>query len=232
MGSFSGHLLPGLFFVVFGLRWTYAIFSEYYYLMAKHKRVKSEKDNQEKGNNNYSKNGLSATRFQCRCFFPVFGCETFEAWFTVISAVVGVFGEFVTAFKGGKFTHIGNIQHMLMYLAFGLWGLSFLMSSHEMSREKPLRRKLCQFLPPGIEYFTLMMSLFIEGSLFYYHLHGRSPLDVHVHQLLILCIFLSLIAVVTETLHRHEVLSAVFRAYASLLQGSWFIQVCFIAVIL
>jgi hypothetical protein len=232
MGSFSGHLLPGLFFIIFGLRWTYSVFSEYYILLVKRKRLIASSDHMM----DTKTSSAAIIGFRCRLFFPLFSSPALEAWFTVISCTIGVIAEFVTAFKNGKFTHLGNVQHMVMYTAFGIWGVSFLMSrrSHDDSRQSTSgprisrqlhREKPCQFLPEGVEYMTLMISLSVEAVLFFYHLHGRTPLDVHVHQLLILTVLVCLLSVCVESFKRDNVLFSAFRAFASLLQGTWFIQV-------
>lgn len=63
------------------------------------------------------------------------------------------------------------------------------------------------------------------GFLFLYHLHGRSMLDVHVHQLLLYAIFGSALVALLEVFHRCNIILELLRCALTLLQGSWFWQV-------
>ena len=73
--------------------------------------------------------------------------------------------------------------------------------------------------------FSVLVAVFVEGLLFAFHLHGRSALDIHVHQLLIITIAITFVSVVNEWKHRNNVLAVVFRSLCFLIQGTWFIQV-------
>lgn len=234
MGSFNGHLLPGVFFFLFGLRWTYAIFSKYYLLMVRRERQMMAATGHGSGGGGAAGSGGSggsdhhhhrhhrtpSLGFRSTAFYPTHSvCRIvpLEPWIVMISTAIGVLAEFITGFSNGRFVNFGNIQHILMYTAFGLFGAVGVGTTSKMP-----------FIPPGTEYAMLSLSLFVEMILFVYHLHGRTPLDIHVHQLLIVAIGTSLVMVVFEYFNRDNVLASLCRAFSSLLQGSWFIQVGFI----
>lgn len=75
-------------------------------------------------------------------------------------------------------------------------------------------------------YFSTEICLFVlAGFLFLYHLHGRSMLDVHVHQLLLYATFGDAFVAFLEVFHRGNILLELLRCTFTLLQGSWFWQV-------
>ncbi|MGH0125184.1 UNVERIFIED_CONTAM: hypothetical protein FKN15_027577 [Acipenser sinensis] len=67
-----------------------------------------------------------------------------------------------------------------------------------------------------------------DGFLFYYHLHGRLMLDVHVHQLLLFAIFGGALTIFLEVFFRGNILLELLRCSLCLLQGSWFWQIGFV----
>lgn len=76
----------------------------------------------------------------------------------------------------------------------------------------------------GRKYLKLMTS-FISGFLFRYHLHGRAMLDVHVHQLLLFAIFGAAVCIFLEVFFRGSIVLEMLRTSLCILQGSWFWQV-------
>lgn len=69
------------------------------------------------------------------------------------------------------------------------------------------------------------LLLILVGFLFLYHLHGRTMLDVHVHQLLLYAIFGSAAVTFLEVFQRGNILMEMLRCTLTVLQGSWFWQV-------
>ena len=58
-----------------------------------------------------------------------------------------------------------------------------------------------------------------------YHLHGRTMLDVHVHQLLLYAVFGQALVAFMEVFHRGNIILELLRCTLTILQGSWFWQV-------
>jgi len=73
--------------------------------------------------------------------------------------------------------------------------------------------------------YLKMITLFIPGFLFCYHLHGRAMLDVHVHQLLLYAIFGAAVCIFLEVFCRGSIVLEMLRTSLCILQGSWFWQV-------
>lgn len=109
-----------------------------------------------------------------------------------------------------------NWQHATMYLFFGLAAMvSLIIHSTDAA-------------PLALDRLMLAVAFFNEGFLFLYHLHGRSMLDVHVHQLLLYAIFGDALVSFLEVFHRGNIILELLRCTLTLLQGSWFWQIGFV----
>ena len=71
------------------------------------------------------------------------------------------------------------------------------------------------------------MAFVIEGLLFAFHLRG-DWLDVEIHTLLVITIFLTAVVMLAEIQYKSNVLLSALRANLVLMQGVWFIQAAFI----
>lgn len=214
MGSFLGHLLPGSFFILFSIRWLFVILSTFY--NAERRKGKDEEEEEV---------FKSRTTFSFRCC-PLDG-RNYEAWVKVTCCLVGFTGEFITGFDSSwTFVNYGNSQHMAMFLFFAMNGLTEVIMYRDESRTRLAKgSRTYHRLPPGTDYLSVLVAVFVEGLLFAFHLHGRSALDIHVHQLLIITIGATFLSVANEWKHRNNILAAVFRSLCFLIQGTWFIQV-------
>ncbi|XP_014675896.1 PREDICTED: transmembrane protein 45B-like [Priapulus caudatus] len=147
--------------------------------------------------------------------FPCPGClrsVPVEAILKVVLCSIGIAGEVVTGFRDGKFVNYGNAQHSVMFLLFGLTGVVDVALHYHRGA------------PPGIDYAAGALAFTVEGLLFVQHLHGRTPLDRQLHELLYCTIFACAVSVVAEARRRRSAVAALSRAYFTLLQGSWFMQ--------
>lgn len=149
---------------------------------------------------------------RCCCNFPVEGAVK------VLVVTVGIIGETVTTFKqSGPFVYMPNAQHMTMYFFFGLNGAMDILAHYRFG---------C--LPSGIEVTTGVMAFGAEGFLFYNHLHGRPMIDVQCHMFIFYAIVAIICCVFLEIKYRDFVIPSLSRAFFTLLQGTWFVQVGFI----
>ncbi|XP_076004737.1 transmembrane protein 45A [Genypterus blacodes] len=202
MGSFKGHALPGSFFLVAGLWWT-AKYSLWY---------------ATRRNKN-----IGSTRLPSRSSLR--RLEIFESSVVLFFSVVGMLAEQFLA--NGPRLHLYNSteqhwedvmnwQHTTMYLFFALAGtVSLIIHSTEAA-------------PLALERLLLAIAFFNEGFLFLYHLHGRSMLDVHVHQLLLFAIFGEALVAFLEVFHRGNITLELLRCALTFVQGSWFWQIGFV----
>lgn len=202
MGSFTGHIIPGLFFVLFGAWGTFQNWRLY---------IKS-----------FTPGGKS---FQClahprvdfkRCTFSV------EAVLVVFCAVIGIVielrGLFMVKVWGPP--GAGNWQHATMYLFFGIFGLFLAFSS--------VLERLLVYQFDHTKYMLGAMAFAVEAILFKFHLSGRDSLDVVIHTLLVYTVFACAFFTILEMLFNTHVLTSLARNYFMILQGTWFWQVGFI----
>lgn len=74
---------------------------------------------------------------------------------------------------------------------------------------------------------ALAMAFVIEGLLFAFHLRG-DLLDVEIHTLLVITIFLTAVVIFAEIQHKSNVLLSALRANLVIMQGVWFVQAAYI----
>ncbi|XP_067086032.1 transmembrane protein 45A [Osmerus mordax] len=202
MGSFKGHALPGVFFLIVGLWW-----AGKYSLWNTTRRNKS----------------LGSTRLANRATQR--RLELMEGSVVLFFSVVGMLAEQFAAqgprlhlydYTEKHWECLMNWQHATMYLFFGLAAAMSLVVHGTGAA------------PVALDRMMLALAFFTEGFLFLYHLHGRSMLDVHVHQLLLYAIFGSALTAFLEVFHRGNILLELLRCSLTLLQGSWFWQIGFV----
>jgi len=203
MGNFGGHALPGSFFIIFALFWTIQIYRRFFRSLA-----------------NKSRKGES---FRSSTTYPFdFLCGRAKYWewegiLKILFTTVGGGIEIFTAFKDGKFNHLGNGQHATMFFFFFLSGvIDVTVHSHPT------------LLPQGVQNLAGTMAFSVEALLFAFHTHDRPSMDVMIHSLLLYSIILCALMPIIELVRPHSALAPLCRAYFVLLQGTWFWQAGFI----
>ncbi|KAG5844548.1 hypothetical protein ANANG_G00163660 [Anguilla anguilla] len=173
MANFKGHALPGSFFMLFGLWWS-----------VKYPLRQCWRRGQPQG------------RSRLPLFFN--RIDLVEGALKIFFAFVGIMAEqFVPdgphahLYTADSWVKLMNWQHSTMYLFYGISGIADVLSTSSLP------------VPQGLDRLGLSLALFVEGFLFYFHLHGREPLDVH------------------------PVLELA-RSSLAILQGSWFYQIGFV----
>ncbi|KAF5906984.1 transmembrane protein 45B, partial [Clarias magur] len=109
-----------------------------------------------------------------------------------------------------------NWQHSTMYLFFGISGIADVLTMSSLP------------VPAGLDRLGLSIALFVEGFLFYFHLHGRPSLDQHIHTLLLVVVFGGAAITMIEVFQRDNILLEVFRSTLAIQQGTWFYQIGFV----
>uniref|UniRef100_A0A6A7GAT9 Transmembrane protein 45B-like n=1 Tax=Hirondellea gigas TaxID=1518452 RepID=A0A6A7GAT9_9CRUS len=210
MGTLAGHILPGSFFLFFGVWWGYCMLRSYYLC----RREASFSGRIMKSGSRYR----SVLLFNTSCSLSCCCCRKlpFEAILVVTSCTIGIIGEAVTGFEGGKFVHLGNGQHITMYFFFAVMGLCSILVHYRFT------------LPPDLDYVSALLAISVEGILFLYHLHGRTVMDVQVHIFLMYVVAASAVSGALEMTHKKNIIPALGRAFFTTLQGTWFIHVGFI----
>ncbi|TRY62080.1 hypothetical protein TCAL_06238 [Tigriopus californicus] len=110
MGTFLGHLVPGIFFTIFGFYHVIRVLQCYFsslYFPQQHP-------------------------FRSQVCWSSPGRVPIEAYVKVIVVVVGIIGEVFTAFDADwNFVKIGNGQHITMFAFFGLHGVVDLLNAYQ-----------------------------------------------------------------------------------------------------
>uniref|UniRef100_A0A8D2KFJ1 Transmembrane protein 45A n=1 Tax=Urocitellus parryii TaxID=9999 RepID=A0A8D2KFJ1_UROPR len=198
IGDFPGHALPGVFFFVMGLWWSTKSILKY--VCKKHKQT---------------------CYLGSKALFQ--RLEFLEGIAIVTMTVIGIIG--LQFFAGGPHLIIHNespwrrvlrLQHLTLYFFFGLLGVASILCSTVSS------------IPVSLIKLMMSNAFFVESFIFYNHTHGREMLDIFVHQLLFLAIFLTALVAFMEFLIRNNVLLELLRSSLILLQGSWFWQIGFV----
>ncbi|XP_062867819.1 transmembrane protein 45B [Trichomycterus rosablanca] len=116
----------------------------------------------------------------------------------------------------GEWVKLMNWQHSTMYLFFGISGIADVLTMSHLP------------VPAGLDRLCLSLALFVEGFLFYFHLHNRPSLDQHIHSLLLVAVFGGAASTMLEAFMRDISLLEVFRSSLAILQGTWFYQIGFV----
>ncbi|KAB1283826.1 Transmembrane protein 45A [Camelus dromedarius] len=197
MGSFKGHAVPGTFFCLIGIWWTVRCILKYTF--KKHKRT---------------------SFLDSKALFH--RIEILEGIIIVGMALTGMLGEqfipggpYLTLYdyKEGQWVQLMGWHHCTMYFFFGLMGVSKILCSTIRS------------LPVSLTKLMLSIALLVEAFVLYNHTHGREILDIFVHQLLVLIVFLAGLVAFIELFIHANITIELLRISLILLQGSWFFQV-------
>ncbi|XP_051960538.1 transmembrane protein 45B [Xyrauchen texanus] len=201
MANFKGHALPGTFFLLFGLWWS---------LKCPLKQIWKRRERQH-GDRQNQKLTLHLNRI-----------NLIEGALKIFFAFVGIMAEqFVPdgphahLYKDG-WVKLMNWQHSTMYLFFGISGIVDVLTMSSLP------------VPVGLDRLSLSLALFVEGFLFYFHVHNRPPLDQHIHTLLLVAVFGGSASTMIEVFMRDNTALEFFRCSLAILQGTWFYQIGFV----
>ncbi|UJR10053.1 hypothetical protein I4U23_014275 [Adineta vaga] len=210
MGTLLGHIVPGTFFILFSIWWSFCLAIKHYHIRYQTKRKP------------YLYH--STTTFSCLCCSSSTK-QPIESYVKIICSILGMLGELITGFayiydttsnKTKLIFGENNAQHITMFLGFTLASLLEVL----VHRKYPL--------PKGIEFLGNILAYGIEGFLFHFHLHGRNETDIHVHTLLVYSILFCIGACIWEYNRPHEILATYARIAGTCLQGAWFYAIGFI----
>jgi len=214
MGSFAGHVLPGSFFIAFGLWWWVHILA----MIAKGQARFLKHRNSRKANNFAFELDFVSTTWQ-KIPLPYFRAVPVEPCLKATAATVGIFGELTRTDwrlidKHNNFWRLNNFAHATMFAMF------LISASVEI-----LRFYFIVFLPPATEHVLSSLAFFVVGELFYFHIDGRPELDQKLHILIYVVAFSIAIVIILEGWQRKCFILFVTRTILVVLLGTWFFQV-------
>lgn len=216
MGSYPGHVLPGVFFIVFGLWWWFNIVIIIAQAQARLLRQKF-----------YIRRTKNCGEFELEfesttwCKVPVLCLKRFpaEPFLKVIAAMVGIIaeltkGEWSLINKAENFSHLNNFSHATMFSIFLLSAIVEILRFYNIL-----------FLPAASDHALSSLSFFLVGELFYFHIEGRSELDQKLHIVLYTVAFSIAVVLLLEAWHSRSFVLFITRTFLVLLLGTWFIQI-------
>ncbi|XP_012710751.2 transmembrane protein 45B [Fundulus heteroclitus] len=197
MANFGGHAIPGTFFLLYG-----------FWLTVKHVLQHYWRTSQPKGRQ-------VMPPFFKRMEYAEGGVKIFASFVGIMVEQFVVDGPHARLYdrENTSWVKLMNWQHSTMYLFFGISGMALIAST------------AVRAVPLGVDRLALSFALFIEGFLFMYHVHGRQPLDAHIHTLLLFAVFAGSAGTMLEVFIRNNLILELFRADMFILQGSWFYQI-------
>lgn len=228
MGSLGGHVVPGCFFLVFGLAWAVMAFWTGFKLQSRSKKAKKPD-----GASSYS-SYKHDHRLSRKSWIPQPCCQRIpvEPILKILLPLMGViveeFFEFqpvpgntdqihlvvfvYTPVKNGQFMGEGKLQHIIMYSVFLVSGVIDLLT-------------LCVRLPPRTSQLFLTLAFLAEGLLFYFHVGSEDRgLSTSVHQIITAITFACMFFSALRMLRAANLFVNSGLAFSIILQGSWFIQ--------
>lgn len=219
MGTLLGHLVPGTMFIFVSLWWFIGEILQ----RSRGRQLERARSASSTAANQRS-NSIQPVWYLCHgsrfSKFPV------EPAIKVFFAVLGVIGELPGSKSSalydstGDFSkdNIDNYAHSVMYCFFGLSGVVDLVMWYNLIS-----------LPPKFDYLVFSVALWIEGFLFFFHLHGRDELNVRLHTILYIIIFVTATTFLLAAVSDHFMtFMSFFKSYLLNLQGCWFYQVGFV----
>ncbi|CAF0992552.1 unnamed protein product [Brachionus calyciflorus] len=248
MGTLAGHLLPGTFFIMFSLWWSF---------ITALRHIQS---------NNYSSRKNPKTTYRstgtmpCICLPGRLKRAPVESYVKLLFGLIGIIGEFVTAFH---FNH--KMSNGIGKDDISVFGCENNSHSHNHKREMDHQEHLDEKeivksvyfdpnnaqhitmysafvlqsvveillyyrfnLPKRLDYFFGLIAFGMEAFLFGFHLHSRAPMDIHLHVLLVYAILGCCISVCLEIYNPNEIIYTYGRILFTMLQGTWFWQAGFV----
>lgn len=217
MGSFAGHILPGSFFIIFGLWWWFHILAT----IAK-AQAKFFKCRHKRGINNFEFATAFVSSTWQKVPVPCLRALPVEPGLKVVAAAVGIIGELSKANwslldKAGRFSSLNNFSHATMFAVFLLGAVMEILRFYSIL-----------FLPPATDHVLASLAFFVVGELFYFHIDGRSVLDQNLHIIIYTLAFLISVVVLLEAWQRTSFILFMARTVLVFLLGTWFIQVGYV----
>ena len=224
MGSFAGHLLPGLSFLVYGLWW---MFVSYWQQLANPSRPIA-KGKSASGGVSYAE-FKRETELSRKSYIPqpFWSKVPLEPLSKVILCSVGIIGEgffdvdqktghlyavvYQIRNESGDFNNQSKMHHITMYLAFAVSGIVDLII-------------IFIRVPRNTSKLFFANAFLLEGLLFWFHAHGRADLDLMLHTLLNYSIAACFSFAALRMWQPLNLLVNVGLSFSMMLQGTWFIN--------
>lgn len=171
------------------------------------------------------KSGRKEIRFQGSTTYPCFWCpcKTYhqlpiESIIKILITSIHFTIELITGYNREPRPHLGdeNAHHTAMLFGFFLGSWIEILVFYKV----PLPKRITQVMG--------FLAFAMEGLMMVFHLHARSMIDGHIHQLLALTIICSMIGAIGECFDPDNFWFIIVRSFFALTQGTWFIQAAYV----
>jgi hypothetical protein len=226
MGTWIGHIAPGMsrtmnhsIFVLVYLGFFFVCFAFWWHINNCVRYLRSL------ASENNGKTEQPQIKFQGSTTYPCF-CSSSKAFHRLpIESILKILItsihfsiEIITGYDSYPRPHLGdeNAHHTAMLFGF------FLSACIEILVH-------CKIpLPKRINQVMQFLAFSIEGLMMVFHLHARSMIDAHIHQLLGLTIVCSMIGAIGECFDPNNFWFIIARSFFALTQGTWFLQAAYV----
>ena len=238
MGNLAGHVIPGSFFVLYGVLWCMN------FIWYHHKTKPVQKDSKGGGGGEFRKKKERQSQSASSSFFELRRQHdlTHKSWIPItwtripieplMKILLPMLGIIVETFfddthdeekrhlvfsvyslkdSNGVLNDIGKLHHITMYGGFVLSGIVDLLS-------------ICVKFPKQTSMLFLTLAFGVEALLFCLHTLGRDTLNIEVHFLLLLSILSCVVFTFLRNFYATNIIVNLGVGNSILLQGVWFIQ--------
>lgn len=155
-----------------------------------------------------------STTYPC----PIFVHWPVESVLKILITSIHFTIELITGYNRLPRPHLGeeNAHHTAMLFGFFLGAWVEILVHYRV----PLPERLTQVMG--------FLAFAIEGLMMVFHLHARTLIDAHIHQLLALTIVCSMVGALAECSNPNQFWFIVARSFFALTQGTWFLQAAFV----
>lgn len=198
MSQFAGYVIPGVVFLVFGLKWLVEVILE--------PSLDTERSGREMALES-RRRSIRRKLFCCRLKgLPAEGIIKLSIAGTAMA------GSILIAYPHNQLQKMSDVLYATIYVFFAISGLVDVLVFYSPDS-----------MPLGIENFGLCLSFIIEGLVFHLNLFNESFMFQHTHILLISTIYATAFILLVEVIYPQSI-TKLARVFLTILHGSWYIQ--------
>jgi hypothetical protein len=204
-------LFTGIFFVIFAFWWHINNCIRYF------KSVANENNNEKSQQKKFKFQG--STTYPCFCIpNETFRRLPIESIVKILITSIHFSIEIITGYNSNPRPHLGdeNAHHTAMLFGFFLGSWVEILVHYKV----PLPKRINQVMG--------FLAFAMEGVMMVFHLHARTMIDSHIHQLLALTIVCSMIGAIGECFDPNNFWFIIVRSFFALTQGTWFLQAAYV----
>ncbi|CAK8674366.1 unnamed protein product [Clavelina lepadiformis] len=211
MGTWEGHISPGVAFYSFGIVFCFQLSKEY---LTKNRRKKETCKKSDRSKTSWGKVLERIMDFPLDSFLKIlygFGAAMAELFYPPGT------NKLYLVDANGHWAHLNEWQHFTMYMSFAASGIIDIIS------QKIMRKRIVP-----LEKAAVAVAFYVTALLLFYHRHGKEEIEQEVHELLLYA-NLAMCAVLTVEMWRPSDKILEYSHTLLVMQmGSWLFHAAFI----